>query len=107
MGGPLEVLGNGIVALFQGYFLTLLFLDPEQPVMNVLWAFLLPAFSHVAIGQLIETVLLAGSLELHPITVMFSLTYWGTVWGVPGAMLSVPLTCAFRICLERIGPVHP
>merc|ERR1719353_1881659 len=83
------------------------YLDEQQPLINVLWAFLLPAFSHVVIGQLLETTLLAGSLELHPITVMFSLTYWGIIWGIPGAMLSVPLTCSLRICLERLGPVHP
>merc|ERR1719327_2354149 len=87
--------------------LPLVYLDEQQPLVNVLWAFLLPALSHVAIGQLLETTLLAGSLELHPITVMFSLTYWGMIWGIPGAMLSVPLTCSLRICLERLGPVHP
>ena len=31
--------------------LPLVYLDPEQPVMNVLWAFLLPAFSHVRAGE--------------------------------------------------------
>jgi len=87
--------------------LPLVYLDEQQPLVNVLWAFLLPALSHVAIGQLLETTLLAGSLELHPITVMFSLTYWGMIWGIPGAMLSVPLTCSLRISLERLGPVHP
>ena len=36
-------------------------------------------------------------MELGPVAVLFSLAFWGALWGVSGAILSVPLTAACRI----------
>ncbi|EOD36905.1 hypothetical protein EMIHUDRAFT_201200 [Emiliania huxleyi CCMP1516] len=46
-----------------------------------------------------------NSLDLHPVVVLLSLMMWGTIWGVPGLVLAVPLTAIMRIHLAHID--HP
>lgn len=39
--------------------------------------------------------------ELSALVVLFSLTFWGFIWGVPGMLLSTPLTMAIVIALKH------
>lgn len=39
--------------------------------------------------------------ELSALVVLFSLTFWGFIWGVPGMLLSTPLTMAIVITLKH------
>ena len=63
-------------------------------------AFLLPLLVHTAVGNLIEPKLFGSSMELHPVIVLFALAFWGALWGISGAILSVPLTATCRIALR-------
>lgn len=56
---------------------------------------------NTVIGNLIEPQLLGRRLGLSPLVVFLSLVFWGWVWGSVGMLLSVPLTIAARIVLER------
>ncbi|HVY12415.1 MAG TPA: AI-2E family transporter [Alphaproteobacteria bacterium] len=44
------------------------------------------------IGSFIDPRLQGNMLALSPVVVLFSLTFWGFLWGIPGALLSTPLT---------------
>jgi predicted PurR-regulated permease PerM len=39
------------------------------------------------------------------VVVLLSLMLWGTLWGVPGLVLAVPLTAVLRIHLAHVD--HP
>eukprot|EP00958_Prasinococcus_capsulatus_P025482 scaffold4361_cov341-Prasinococcus_capsulatus_cf.AAC.1 len=39
---------------------------------------------------------MGDSLELHPITVLLSLIFWGSMWGIPGMLLAAPMTVSAR-----------
>lgn len=41
-------------------------------------------------------------LSLSPLVLLFSITFWGWVWGLPGALISVPLTATLVISCGRI-----
>ena len=56
----------------------------------------------VTIGNVIEPKLLGERMDLHPITVLLFLMFWGLVWGVPGMFLAVPITAVLKIILSRI-----
>ncbi|SHG94462.1 AI-2E family transporter [Ferrimonas marina] len=43
------------------------------------------------IGNLIEPAFTGKSLNMSPLGIMLSLSFWGLVWGLPGMFLSVPL----------------
>ena len=54
------------------------------------------------VGNVLEPKLMGRGLNLSPLVVLFSLIFWGWLWGIPGMLLSVPLTAAIRIGMEQI-----
>jgi predicted PurR-regulated permease PerM len=52
---------------------------------------------HIAEGETITPMLLAKRFTLNPVLVIISLFLWHTVWGIPGALLAVPLLAIFKI----------
>jgi predicted PurR-regulated permease PerM len=55
-----------------------------------------------AVGNVLEPKLMGRGLNVSPLIVLFSLIFWGWLWGIPGMLLSVPLTAALRIAMEQI-----
>lgn len=49
--------------------------------------------------------LFGRSLELHPVIVLLALAFWFSIWGVVGAILSIPVTAVLRIVLSHVN--HP
>jgi AI-2 transport protein TqsA len=56
---------------------------------------------NVAFGSLLEPTLLGHRLRLSPLVVLLSVILWGWIWGIAGALLSVPITMAIKIGLEQ------
>ena len=56
---------------------------------------------NIVFGSLLEPTLLGYRLRLSPLTVLLSVIIWGWVWGIAGALLSVPMTMALKIGLEQ------
>jgi len=53
-------------------------------------------------GNLITPFIQGASMRLSPIAILLWLLVWGWLWGIPGALLAVPmLTCTKLIC-ERV-----
>jgi len=57
---------------------------------------------HLAEGQLLTPLLLARQFTLSPLIVIVSLFFWDWMWGIPGALLSVPLLAIIKIVCDRI-----
>ncbi len=57
---------------------------------------------HLAEGETITPLLLARRLTLNPVLVIVSLFFWDWLWGVPGALLSVPLLAVAKIVCDRL-----
>ncbi len=56
----------------------------------------------IAVGSILEPKVMGRGLNLSPLVVLLSLIFWGWVWGIPGMLLSVPLTAALRIAMEQL-----
>mmetsp|Transcript_9309 Transcript_9309/g.15147 ORF Transcript_9309/g.15147 Transcript_9309/m.15147 type:complete len:507 (+) Transcript_9309:522-2042(+) len=80
-------------------------LDPHQTTISMILAFALPTFIHSIVGNVIEPKVFGDTMELHPVVVLISLSFWYTVWGIAGAILSVPITAVLRIVVSHIK--HP
>jgi predicted PurR-regulated permease PerM len=89
-----------------GIFLVAGILTLEWPTSAFLPA-LLYTLIHVAEGELITPMLLAKRFTLNPVVVIVSLFFWHTLWGIPGALLAVPLLAMFKIMADRIEPLKP
>ncbi len=52
--------------------------------------------TQMVVGNILEPKLMGKGLNLSPLVVLLSLVFWGWMWGLPGMLLSVPLTAAFK-----------
>ena len=72
------------------------------------WLALGPAAAYLAIhfaeGEAITPMLLSKRFTLNPIAVMVGLIFWNWLWGVQGAILSVPLLAIAKIVSDRLRP---
>lgn len=59
------------------------------------------------IGSVVEPRLMGSSLNLSPLVVLLSLVLWGSVWGIAGMFLSVPITVIAMIVLASFDGTRP
>lgn len=59
------------------------------------------------IGSLIEPKLMGNRLNLSPIVILLSLGLWGSVWGIPGMFLCVPITVIAMIICSYFPTTRP
>ena len=58
-------------------------------------------------GNLVTPMIMGRRLTLNPVAIFISLTFWGWMWGVMGALLAVPLLVAFKIVCDNITTLSP
>jgi predicted PurR-regulated permease PerM len=75
------------------------------------WLAVLPAtlylVIHVIEGEIVTPMLLAKRFTLNPVGVILSLVFWYWMWGVPGAILAVPMLAMAKIICDRIETLQP
>ena len=59
------------------------------------------------LGNFLEPKIMGKGLGLSPLLVFFSLLFWGWLWGVPGMILSVPLTAVIKIVCQNVPALRP
>jgi predicted PurR-regulated permease PerM len=86
----------------------ILFLAVGLISMGPAWTALLPAALyfgiHVAEGEIVTPMLLANRFTINPVAVILSLIFWYWMWGVPGAILAVPMLAIIKIVSDRLRP---
>jgi predicted PurR-regulated permease PerM len=60
-----------------------------------------------AIGNLVEPKFLGDKLNLSPLLLIFSLVFWGYIWGVVGMLLSIPIMSMIKIILSKFESTKP
>lgn len=73
-----------------------------ETMLPVALILIIPGFIQVLLGNFVEPKLLGKGLDLHPITILLSLMFWGLIWGISGMFLAVPITAVLKIILEKI-----
>lgn len=58
-------------------------------------------------GQFITPLLLGRQLTLNPILVFLTVIFWGWLWGLPGALLAVPILTIAKIVLTNLPGTPP
>lgn len=59
------------------------------------------------IGSFIDPKLMGNKLNLSPLIILFSLSLWGAVWGIPGMFLCVPFTVITMIICAYFPATRP
>ena len=55
----------------------------------------------VIMGNFIDPRVQGKSLQLSPFVALFSIAFWGWVWGIPGAILGVPMTISIILLCQE------
>ena len=53
-------------------------------------------------GNLITPMIQGASMRLSPIAILLWLLVWGWLWGIPGALLAVPMLTCTKLITERV-----
>lgn len=110
---PSPLMWGGIVALlnFIPYFgpmlAAVLLALGGLMVFNDVWLALLPAMIqvsfHLVEANVITPLILGRRLTMNPLLILLSLSFWGWVWGTPGALLAVPLLIILQTVIAAAG----
>ncbi len=73
----------------------------------ILGAVLVPGAIQMTIGNGIEPKMMGKGLDLHPVTILLALGFWGLLWGLVGMILAVPITASLRIVLMHFEITQP
>ncbi len=57
---------------------------------------------HLLEANLITPILLGRRFTLNPVVIFISLIFWTWLWGVPGALLSVPILVSIKVVCDRV-----
>ncbi len=63
--------------------------------------------AQLVIGNVLEPRMMGKSLNLSSLVVIISLAVWGSIWGVTGMFLSVPITVLLMIVLAEFPQTRP
>ncbi len=55
----------------------------------------------IIMGNYVDPLLQGKYLKLSPVVVLLSVVFWGWVWGIAGAFLSIPLTTAIVLVCQQ------
>ena len=61
----------------------------------------------VIMGNFIDPRVQGKSLQISSFVALFSISFWGWVWGIPGAILGVPMTIAIILMCQEFKATHP
>lgn len=90
---------GGIVATILP--IPLAVMSPEVSATGVVLAVIIPGSIQFAVGNIIEPKMLGKSLDLHPVTILLALIFWGFLWGIIGMLLATPITALLKMVLSR------
>jgi predicted PurR-regulated permease PerM len=98
------------VPILGPFFGVALFLAVGLVADGPTWIAALPAALylgiHVAEGEWITPMVLARRFTINPVAVILALIFWYWMWGVPGAILAVPMLAITKIVCDRLRPLR-
>jgi AI-2 transport protein TqsA len=87
--------------------LPVVLVSPEVSALAAVLAIALPALVQFSIGTVVEPKIMGESLDLHPVTIIIALMFWGALWGIIGMLLATPITAVLKILFERLEVTAP
>lgn len=77
--------------------------EPGYALLVIVCSGLVP----FVVGNVIEPKVFGDNLNLNFVAVLFALVLWAFLWGVPGAVLSVPIMMAVNVVCREVPALRP
>lgn len=58
-------------------------------------------------GNFVTPMILGRRLTLNPVVIFVGLLFWFFLWGIPGALLAVPILAIFKIVCDHVDTLAP
>ena len=95
---------GSIVATLLPLPMALVQFDSSLAIVGII---LIPGALQLAVGNAIEPRLIGEGLDLHPLTILLALIFWGLIWGIVGMLLAAPITAILKIIMARFETTAP
>jgi AI-2 transport protein TqsA len=93
----IQMIGSVVVTVMATLFA---FIEIEFPGTVLLLGLLFTSIQ-LLFGSVLEPILMGKSFSINIIAVLIMLMFWGYMWGVPGLILSIPMTVLLKTLLEQ------
>ncbi|TPG42999.1 AI-2E family transporter [Sphingomonas koreensis] len=113
VGMPYPLMWGGIVALFNyipylgPIIAALLMALGGLMVFSDIWSAMIPPAimigCHLLEANAVTPMIVGHRLTINPLLILISLSFWGWVWGTPGALLAVPLLIIIQTVIGAAG----
>jgi AI-2 transport protein TqsA len=100
----IPTLGSIIATLLP---LPVVLMSPDASWTSVALVLAIPGGIQLTIGNIIAPKVMGETLDLHPVTILLALIFWGMLWGIPGALLATPIAAIARMMLARMELTAP
>jgi len=97
-GNFIPYIGSALAVLFPIAIALLQF----QSIGAVVALLLILIGCQILVGNILEPRFAGQQLNLSPLVVLLSLTFWGWLWGIVGLVLSIPIMVSVKFILENI-----
>lgn len=95
----LQMIGSVITVVLLAVFA---FVEIESASMLLLFT-LTTTGVQVLFGGILEPIFMGKSFSINVITILVMLMLWGYVWGIPGLIMSIPITVFVKILLDQFA----
>lgn len=72
-----------------------------------IWMLACLAWAQTIMWNIIEPRFMWNKLNLSPLVILISLLFWGSLWGIAGMLLSIPIMVIINIILSHIEVTRP
>jgi predicted PurR-regulated permease PerM len=90
-----------IGSIISTVLLTLFALAEMEPSGTLLMFALTITGVQVLFGSILEPIMMGKTFSINTVTVLVMLMFWGFIWGIPGMILSIPVTVLIKTILEQ------
>lgn len=93
----LQMIGSVVTVV-----LLALFAFVEIETSSILFLFILTTTGvQTLFGGILEPIFMGKSFSINVITILVMLMLWGYIWGIPGLIMSIPITVFLKILSEQ------
>ncbi|MGH7561485.1 MAG: AI-2E family transporter [Gemmatimonadales bacterium] len=88
-----------------GLVATVVFAMAGMATFDTLGRALLPAITYLVLTNVesfLTPVILGRRLTLNPVVIFLAVVFWGWLWGIPGALIAVPLVATLKIFCDHL-----
>jgi predicted PurR-regulated permease PerM len=92
-----QMIGSIVSVIFLAIF-AFVELDPTSTLLFFILSIIMV---QVIFGSILEPVFMGKSFSINVIAILVSLMLWGYIWGIPGLIMSIPITVFLKIIFEH------